>query len=212
MSRSAKGYGVLAQWLIALGVLILLGSCGESAKRVLDWKVKDNGFSCRVNDECKSLYCADGKKCAPKDDYGIVNVGGNYCHHNNHCASKTCECEQGGFGFCKEWEKWVDGQYDARSAALSRVGYCLPQRTLGAACRKGEDCAGFQAGQTDCVENYCAPRNGKGAKDAYCHHDDHCGTGVCRCPEGRDGRFCKGYKDRVAVKSFLDQKTGFICR
>lgn len=72
---------------------------------------KRNGDYCAKGEECISGYCADGKRCAPKDGTG---QSGDYCHHNNHCRSKTCDCPKGTdwLGFCQGWEtlNWQKGQ------------------------------------------------------------------------------------------------------
>ena len=62
-----------------------------------------NGAACYANIDCLSGYCADGERCAPVDGTG---KSGDYCHHNNHCQSKTCMCPGGRnfWGFCSDWK------------------------------------------------------------------------------------------------------------
>ena len=82
-----------------------------------------NGALCSHNNHCTSGYCADGQRCAPRDGTG---ASGAYCHHNNHCASGLCRCNKGGFGFCRDWERWPEGVFDSSSAQSPyiQIGFC----------------------------------------------------------------------------------------
>lgn len=81
------------------------------------YQLADLGDVCRKNAECESGYCADTLlgggwgRCA-RDRGG---KSGEYCHHDNHCASGECDCRHGWFGFCANWEGWGRG---------SRKGTC----------------------------------------------------------------------------------------
>jgi len=63
------------------------------------------GSHCSIDALCASGHCANGI-CAPKDGTGMPGV---YCHHDNHCASKQCNCKKDTLGaltgFCKDYEK-----------------------------------------------------------------------------------------------------------
>ncbi len=192
--------------------ILFVGSCAEPAKIRLPWTQTDNGQFCKVNDDCKSRKCVDNPgKCAP-ENYPVNTEGGNYCHHDNHCASKTCRCEKGAFGFCKEWEKWPAGQYDAADADKRRIGRCAPLALIGSRCEKNENCARHVNGTVQCVQGRCAPKDGLGRRDDYCHHNNHCASGVCRCPLGRKDDLCVGHTLDSRVFAYLPRKTGFVCR
>jgi hypothetical protein len=76
------------------------GYCGQ-------WYGLKNGASCTANDQCSSRHCANDQ-CAPIDKTGLAD---DYCHHNNHCISGTCWCDEGKDGaFC---EKDDDEKYTA---------------------------------------------------------------------------------------------------
>lgn len=70
---------------------------------------------------------------------------------------------------------------------------------LGGRCEADRDC-----GDTDrfqCANGrFCAPRDGTGqpARDGrradYCHHNNHCVTGVCECQGQKEWGFCKEYE------------------
>lgn len=81
------------------------------------------GAYCERDAQCLSNHCADGQRCAPVDGTGRA---GDYCHHNNHCQSRFCGCNKGGFGFCKDWEDWPQGVFDARWAGWPHavIGFC----------------------------------------------------------------------------------------
>ncbi|MCJ7434601.1 MAG: hypothetical protein MUO77_14035, partial [Anaerolineales bacterium] len=57
------------------------GTCGE-------WQGAVNGEACKVDNDCQSRHCADNK-CTPINETGLY---GEYCHHDNHCASGSCMC------------------------------------------------------------------------------------------------------------------------
>ena len=83
------------------------------------------GSFCNVHEHCRGFFsqCADGRKCAPKNGVGQP---GQYCHHNNHCQSGFCRCNKGGFGFCRDWERWPSGVFDASStqSPYIQIGIC----------------------------------------------------------------------------------------
>ena len=80
-------------------------------------------------------------------------------------------------------------------AALFLGGCPLPNPVTfpnGVDCTANGDCrSGY------CADGrICAPKDGEGVKDEYCHHDNHCASGVCVCPNdpgGHDGGFCKDW-------------------
>ena len=65
------------------------------------------GGRCRADSDCApGLRCADGRRCAWPD--GTAKAG-QYCHHDNHCASKNCKCPADkSWGFCAGWERFND--------------------------------------------------------------------------------------------------------
>jgi|GEM_PF-4372520 len=72
------------------------------------WPGNPNGYACSANEDCSSRHCVE-YKCAPRDYTGLA---GEYCHHDNHCYSKVCQCTKvqggGGFGggFCTGYENF----------------------------------------------------------------------------------------------------------
>jgi hypothetical protein len=78
------------------------------------YQLADLGDVCRKDAECDSGYCADTflgggwGRCAPKNKTG---KSGDYCHHNDHCASGECICRSDWwrFGFCANWDGWGRG-------------------------------------------------------------------------------------------------------
>ncbi len=99
---------------------LMMAPLGASAGPVQDGQ---NGSFCSRNGHCISGYCADGQKCSPRDGTGQP---GAYCHHNNHCSSGFCRCNKGSFGFCRNWEDWPAGTFDASSAQSRyiQIGFC----------------------------------------------------------------------------------------
>jgi len=130
-----------------------------------------NGQMCTRNEDCRSGHCADGKRCAPKDGTGKA---GDYCHHNNHCASKNCHCKDwDGNDFCGNWK-----DTGARFTNEVRAGFnrCMAGAPYGADCNADWQCE--QPGK--CADGrVCAPEDGKGEKGDYCHHDNHCKSRIC---------------------------------
>lgn len=69
------------------------GTCGE-------WQGAADGAACSSDTACQSRHCADGI-CSPIDFTGLF---GEACHHNNHCYSRECVCnDKDIFGLC--WDK-----------------------------------------------------------------------------------------------------------
>lgn len=101
---------------------------------------------------CKSGRCDwnDPYKCIPNDGTGQV---GNYCTHNNHCASKLCvrdHCIAGG------------------------------ATQLGQSCSTNTQCI---SGRCDAAPGHprrCIPNDGTGRSGDYCTHNNHC-LGGSRC-------------------------------
>ncbi|MCJ7434089.1 MAG: LysM peptidoglycan-binding domain-containing protein, partial [Anaerolineales bacterium] len=74
------------------------GSCSNFGGK------KTNGEACTSEDECASVYCAENK-CAPRNGTGL---SGAYCHHNDHCYSRICECQKiMGSGFCINYQDFT---------------------------------------------------------------------------------------------------------
>lgn len=168
--------------------------------------VVDVGGSCKKDHHCRggnkefwgsdwTARCERGK-CVPRD---YVGANGDFCQHDNHCASMVC-------------------------AQNRCFGGALP---LGAKCKKEEQCAGGNRRllgdrwSTHCPQGRCAPRDRTGNPGTYCHHDNHCTQGLrCKCPgRGRYGeRFLNGVCIRTDDPSNEDMqksvanRTEFVCR
>ena len=133
----------------------------------------DLGDSCSQNGDCASGHCAENI-CAPKDGTGQV---GMYCHHNNHCANGYCFCPTGWDGaFCHDFKEVADDP--------NRRGYCgeWPGYANGEPCTDHNDCRSRY-----CANGVCAPKDGTGLPGEYCHHDNHCMSGKCDCPDNLFG-------------------------
>lgn len=138
------------------------------------------GELCTNNDQCISGYCADGRFCAPPDGTGRA---GEYCHHDNHCASYLCDCDPqtGGASFCRDWER-------------GNHGACLAKKEYGEVCTRNENCLSDY-----CADGHlCAPRDGTGETGVYCHHDNHCASYACSCAPRTGGpSFCSDWERGV---------------
>jgi len=156
------------------------------------------GYKCSKNEECASgLYCADGKRCAPLKGTGQE---GDYCHNNDHCDSKLfCLCP-GGYDAerCSEdWKTFVstdepegcywghDGQYCYASLEESYLpsdyGKCVARDQNGAPCSRNEDCESGNCAEAFGGGKRCAPKDGTGQGDEYCHQQNQCQSGWCVC-------------------------------
>jgi len=72
-------------------------------------------------------------------------------------------------------------------------------RLDGYPCARSNEClSGY------CADGkFCAPKNDTGKAGAYCHHDDHCASGLCVCPDGwesGDKGFCRGWQNFTTTK------------
>lgn len=149
------------------------------------------GAICRDNRDCASGYCADGRFCAPQDGTGQP---GDYCHHDNQCASSVCFCpgdpHTGAPTFCSGWETRVGAQR----------GMCTARVANGEVCTRNENCL-----SNYCADGrFCAPRDGTGMAGDYCHHGNHCSSGVCICPNGLTTRgFCPNWEKGIAVSGVV---------
>jgi hypothetical protein len=146
----------------------------------------DLGSACSNDRDCISNYCADGRFCAPRDGTGQP---GQYCHHDNHCASSICNCpgdrHTGGRAFCSNWE----------SRTGANRGTCAAKRPNSVYCNRNEQC---ESGH--CAEEICAPVDGAGLAGDYCHHGNHCRSGVCICPPCERTRgFCPDFHEALEV-------------
>ena len=160
---------------------------------------RENGEFCGRNSDCLSRYCADGKKCAPRNDSGR---GGEYCHHDNHCISGKCICEHGLAGFCRRWEDWPAGQWSPTSENVM-IGRCQAQRRNGYFCTNNKECY-----SGNCADRRkCAPEDGKGGGGEYCHHNNHCKSGRCICEPGLAG-FCENWESWPEGRSSDDRRIG----
>ena len=141
---------------------------------------KANAEVCRSDNECASGHCANGV-CAPKDGAGQP---GDYCHHDNHCAS--------GFCLCREGYKGYSGKFCKTNAftQLPSHGICIvpPGFENGESCSVDDDCK-----SNHCANCKCAPRDGTGIFGDYCHHNNHCASGVCTCPTGQADFWSLGF-------------------
>jgi len=104
-------------WLMTILLMVVWLVAGTQSARA---DCPGLGCFCERDAHCLSDNCADGKRCAPRDRTGI---SGNYCHHNNHCQSGYCSCAKGIFGFCKNWEQWPAGKFNASDRRIM-IGFC----------------------------------------------------------------------------------------
>ncbi len=159
---------------------------------------RPNGYPCARSNECDSDYCANDKLCAPKDGTGAAD---GYCHHDKQCASGLCVCpgEKEGWGggkaFCTGWQNFTPTSHGTCSRKLENGEQC----TMGL-----WDWSSAKCKSDNCADGkLCAPKNGTGKEGAYCHHDDHCGSGLCLCPDGWESGskgFCKGWQNFTTTK------------
>ena len=157
-----------------------------------------NGASCRNNSQCDSNYCADNFRCAPIDYSGQKD---QYCHHDNHCSSKRCSCNNGmreRNSFCTDWKNGASGK-------------CLARRPNGSDCTDDYNCESGYCADNGKVRSLdwwpnrggrCAPHDGTGKPNTvggnYCHHNNHCKNGNCICPPGAGPNFwgfCSDWED-----------------
>jgi len=152
-----------------------------------------SGDTCDLNWQCLSGVCTDGK-CVPNGD----GKKGDYCHTNNHCRSKVCNCPNGRDGKnCRDWKKF----------SVSYSGTCAEGSNVwgdrnGDRCGKDSHCASGY-----CADNWrCAPPDKTGRLGDFCYHDEHCGNKTCYCSTGHNWLgFCKGWDENTP----LDTKFGF---
>jgi len=158
---------------------------------------RPDGYPCSHSDECDSGHCADGKLCAPRNGTG---KGGAYCHHGSHCASGECSCPEGNGwvgarGFCKDWQSYTPTHHGKCERALKNGQHC--SMTLGV-------WWSYKCESDHCADGkICAPKNDTGKEGAYCHHDNHCASGLCQCPDGWEQGtkgFCKGWQNFTTAK------------
>jgi len=144
----------------------MLGTCVGPTNEKLA-----NGSQCSKKSECASDNCYKGL-CAPKDGLGRL---GDYCHHNDHCFNNYCKCPNGYDGdLCKG--------YHGFSPKPGRHGTCGERRgeVHGGFCREDYEClSGY------CAQNKCAPVDWTGLVGEYCHHDAHCYSETCNCPDNK---------------------------
>lgn len=164
-----------------------------------------NGALCSSNKQCASKKCADSYRCAPRDN---SSEEGKYCHHDNHCSSRKCGCNKFSReknSFCKNWR-------------AGGSGVCLAKRNNGLDCTDNKNCKSDY-----CADNNrsisldwwkwptkggrCAPKNNTGHDKStggnYCHHDNHCKSNNCKCPEGKSWGFCANWE-----KYYTDDSSG----
>ena len=148
-----------------------------SGKNQGDANVKNDGGTCKSNDECYSGFCDQGV-CAP------VGKGGanSFCFRNSQCASGICSCvnSQGEIFACPP------------NPQVSVSGYCTDGKANSEKCSSNNDCA-----SNHCANGICAPKDGYGRNGDYCHHNNHCASGYCLCRDGYDGDFCKTISSRL---------------
>jgi len=133
---------------------------------------KTAGTFCQDDFECESGKCENGM-CAP-DGKGPAN---SFCFSNSHCISGVCNCVETGLG-----NVFACPVVPGKGVS----GYCSEGKANSEKCSSSSDCASGH-----CANGICAPKDGRGQKGDYCHHDNHCATGFCFCREGYSGKFCK---------------------
>ncbi len=164
-NEDGSGYGVATQPLTA-------GEGGEYG--VLRQAMF--GTQCRNDRQCGTGRCREGI-CAPEDGEGRSpwELGDSsttdYCHHDNHCRSKICLCDN---------PDHKDGAF-CRSNGQVTPGKCSPHRgiALGGLCSDDNMCSRDVTSATQCVQGKCAPEDDTGLKGMYCHHNNHCLSGRC---------------------------------
>lgn len=139
------------------------------------------GTVCRSNSECNTGYCADNKRCAPRDGTGKP---GQYCHNNNHCQFGECLCPNGRtdiFGFCPGFDRLSDDELIlARQGGTFSCSRQAPSGPFTKACLDDNICS---AGNV-CWLGYCQ----KGCRSPdTCSPNSTCHRGQC-VPIGPDGK------------------------
>jgi len=134
---------------------------------------KISGMACKTDKDCmKANYqCADGKFCAPVDKRGKP---GEYCHHDNHCASGNCVCPNGkSLGFCKDYEK---GNNKGSCDGPNKGPKYEKSPDLGKGCKDLKDCRG----EAYCSNSVCtSPYSEKPCKtDNDCVNGQLCDIGL----------------------------------
>jgi LysM repeat protein len=175
------------------------------------WKGSEGDYTIKSADgDCKVVVSFQG---SATEKQGATPLGGNCNYDGWSCVSNYCY-----FGVCAPQGKGDEGDYCfANKHCLSGVCDCLednklvpcgpPRPGMGGTCGKGYGMGEFCNGDNDCASNYCAngqcaPKNGTGQYREYCHHNDHCATGLCYCPEGYGlGGFCKNH-DSLAEEDY----------
>ncbi|MBW2986521.1 hypothetical protein KY333_04080, partial [Candidatus Woesearchaeota archaeon] len=120
------------------------------------------GKNCLQNNDCDSLYCADGKCETPTCTDGIrngaetdVDCGGSscpqcdldkVCAENSDCLSENCEYGACAFNACK------DGILDGTESDIDCGGACPQKCSGGMNCNLPSDCAEGLV----CADNTCA--------------------------------------------------------
>jgi LysM repeat protein len=163
----------------ALGVQQAAFACGPTSESGFCAFGKANGASCNNNSECASTNCNSGI-CAPVNGLGQP---GEYCFSDSQCANNFCICPAGYDGdYCKDFQNLTESQW----------GSCadFPGYANGQLCSENDDCASRQ-----CADGVCTPRDHTGLEGDYCHHNNHCFSGKCDCPNGADLLgMCIGYE------------------
>jgi hypothetical protein len=63
-----------------------------------------DGQACEADSWCRSNHCAE-KVCVPSNGAGLA---GDYCHHNDHCYSRVCDCQKiMGGNFCVDYQNFT---------------------------------------------------------------------------------------------------------
>ena len=160
------------------------------------------GKSCKKTSECgKGLHCANDKFCAPIDYTG---KHGDYCHHDNHCASSRCECPGGkSFGFCSNYEKGNNkGTCHGDSPRAGRkvcdvdlvcgIGLICYRGFCRIGCWTDLDCE-YKQGEI-CSNNKCTKNVCKIGENRSCFTGSESQRGVGACRAGTE--FCHSSRER----------------
>ena len=158
-----------------------------SDREVLEERAK-GGF------ECRSKASEGAKAC-------LVDSG---CDVYQECKHYRCVTKPGEEFYAEYFRRnpafpcTEDYQCDEYNYCDKRNNLCMPikgaphYKADGSQCTRNAQCV-----SENCADKrFCAPKDRTGPAGNYCHHNNHCSSGTCACPNGRDILgFCVGYEN-----------------